>query len=90
MVAADTTFYTLTHGQSQRAIHKQRRFKINDFSPSPSTPPYNKWSEILGLETNIFGLEMMMKVGIKFLILKFHYIAASDLLSKKICPEKLN
>ena len=31
-----------------------------------------KPTKVLGLETNIFGLEMMMKGGLKFLIFKFH------------------
>ena len=32
----------------------------------------NKWMKISGLETNIFGLKMMMKSGLENFILKFY------------------
>ena len=32
----------------------------------------NKWAKISGLETNIFGLKMMVKSGLEFFILKFY------------------
>ena len=32
----------------------------------------NKWTKISGLETNIFGLKIMVKSGVEFLILKFY------------------
>ena len=61
-----------THCSDQHYEKKFTKLVYNLVSIHTTQNSQNKWSKISDLETNIFGLKMMMKSGLEFFILKFY------------------